>query len=400
LTPAAKAWRVAPGSGAFIALIAALMTLTAMSIDINLPAIPATARALGAGLTTTQLTVTLFFGGFAVGQLVWGLLSDRTGRKPTLMAGFVLYEITTIGCALAPDIGTLLTMRVLQGFAAGAAAVLGRAVVRDLFEGPQMARILSLALAAFITAPIVAPSIGAVILSLAGWRWIFGFLAIYGAVLMALAALFLEESLQARNPHALQWRRLAQAFAAVFRDPRSRSAAAIVTLIFGALTIYLTNASAVLMEGYGLDAAAFGAAFALVAGCSSAGNLLNSRLVRQLPLSRVIRLALAAALVSALLALVPAVTGLGGVWALVAGLGLFFVAFGLVAANATTLALQPHGAIAGSAAAALGFAQTVAPAAVASLVAACYDGTARPMLVAIILLVAVSWLASMRLPAK
>jgi DHA1 family bicyclomycin/chloramphenicol resistance-like MFS transporter len=383
---------VAPGSGAFIALIAALMTLTAMSIDINLPAIPATARELGAGLTTGQLTVTLFFLGFAAGQLVWGMVSDRTGRKPAMLAGFVLYELATVGCALAPDMTTLLVMRVLQGFAAGAAAVLGRTVIRDLFEGPQMARILSLALAAFITAPIVAPSIGAVILSLAGWRWIFGFLALYGAVLMVLAALFLEESLKDRNRAPMAAGKLLRAFAAVFRDPRSRPWALVNTLIFGTLTIYLTNASAVLMEGYGLSATAFGIAFAVVACCSSAGNLLNARLVRRLDLPRVIRLSLLVALLSAGLALLLAATGAGGVEALIAALGLFFVAFGLVAANATTLALQPHGAIAGAASAALGFAQTVIPAAVASLVAALYDGTARPMLLAIVLLVAASWL--------
>lgn len=387
MTPAALVRPVAPGSGAFIALIAALMTLTAMSIDINLPAIPETARALDAGLTTAQLTVTLFFAGFAVGQLVWGVLSDRTGRKPAMLAGFVLYEIATVGCALAPSIEALLALRVIQGFAAGAAAVLGRVVIRDLFEGPQMARILSLALAAFITAPIVAPSIGAVILSFAGWRWIFGFLALYGAVLMALAALFLEESLKEPGRTGQGPGRLLAAFVAVFRDPRSRRWAVVTTLIFGTLTIYLTNASAVLMDGYGLDATAFGIAFAAVAVCSSAGNLLNSRLVRHLDLRRVTRSALVAALASALLALLLAWAGWGGVEALVGALGLFFVAFGLVAANATTLALQPHGAIAGSASAALGFAQTVVPAAAGSVVAALYDGTARPMLVATILLV-------------
>jgi MFS transporter, DHA1 family, multidrug resistance protein len=169
---------IRPGSGAFIALIAALMAMTAMTIDINLPAIPVTAEALGASLTTTQLTVTIFFGGFAVGQLVWGPLSDRIGRKPGVLVGTAVYVVATVGCALAPSIEALLALRAVQGFGAGAGSVLSRAIIRDLFEGPQMARILSLALAAFITAPIVAPSIGAVILGFASWRWIFGFLAI------------------------------------------------------------------------------------------------------------------------------------------------------------------------------------------------------------------------------
>jgi DHA1 family bicyclomycin/chloramphenicol resistance-like MFS transporter len=181
----------------------------------------------------------------------------------------------------------------------------------------------------------------------------------------------------------------------VFRDPRSRAWAIVVTLIFGTLTIYLANSSAVLMEGYGMSAQAFGAAFAVVAVCSSAGNLINSRLVRHIPLPRLIRLALLASIATAVLTLVLALAGLGGVWGLIVSLGLFFASFGLVAANATTLALQPHGAIAGSAAAALGFSQTVVPAVIASAVAAFYDGTALPMVGTMLLLAVVSWLTTM-----
>jgi DHA1 family bicyclomycin/chloramphenicol resistance-like MFS transporter len=206
--------------------------------------------------------------------------------------------------------------------------------------------------------------------------------------------MFLEESLKTRDPHALRLGKLARAFVAVFRDRRSRAWAIVVTLIFGTLTIYLANSSAVLMEGYGMTAPAFGAAFAVVAVCSSAGNLINSRLVRHVPLPRLIRLALLASIATAVLTLGVAFSGLGGVWAVIVSLGLFFVSFGLVAANATTLALQPHGAIAGSAAAALGFSQTVVPAVIASVVAALYDGTALPMLGTMLLLAIFSWLAS------
>jgi MFS transporter, DHA1 family, multidrug resistance protein len=376
---------ITPGSGAFIALIAAMMTMTAMTIDINLPAIPVTAADLGASLTTTQLSVTVFFGGFAIGQLVWGPLSDRRGRKPCLLIGTVVYIVATLGCALAPDIASLLTLRAVEGFGAGAGSVLGRVIIRDLFDGPQMARMLSLALAAFITAPIVAPTIGALILAFASWRWIFLFLAVYGVVMLVLAGLFLEESLKVHHRQTIGPARLLRAFGDVFRDPGSRAWAIVVTLVFGTLTIYLTNSPAVLMQGYGLSPSGFGAAFAIVAVCSSIGNLLNSRLVRHLALARLIRLALLAATAMASLALGLALTGVGGVWSLVVVIGLFFVCFGLVAANGTTLALQPHAAMAGAAAAALGFSQTVVPSVVASAVALMYDGTAVPMLATILL---------------
>lgn len=385
---------ITPGSGAFIALIAAMMTMTAMTIDINLPAIPATAADLDASLSTAQLTVTIFFAGFAVGQLVWGPLSDRIGRKPGMLIGTVIYVLATIGCALAPDMTALLVWRALQGFGAGAGSVLGRAVIRDRFEGAQMARMLSLALAAFITAPIVAPTIGAAILGFASWRWIYGFLAVYGLVMLALTTLFLEESLKARNPGALGPAQLWRGFAAVFRDPVSRPWAIVVILGFGTLTVYLTNSSAVLMQGYGMSASQFGAAFAIVAVCSFAGNMLNSRLVHRLPLTRLIRLALLAASAMAALALGLALTGLGGVWSLVVVIGLFFTAFGLLAANGTTLALQPHGAAAGAAAAALGFGQTVIPALLGGLVAFLYDGTALPMLAAMLILAALAWIVA------
>jgi MFS transporter, DHA1 family, multidrug resistance protein len=305
--------------------------------------------------------------------------------------GLGLYELATLGCALAGDIASLLSLRVIQGFGAGAGSVLARAVIRDRFEGAQMARMLSLALAAFVTAPIVAPSIGALILSVASWRWIFGFLAIYGGVLLLAAALFLEESLKTRRPEALQPARLAAAFAAVFRDRDSRTWSIVGTLTFTTLTVYLTCSSAVLMEGYGLSPTAFGAAFAVVAIFSSAGNVLNSRLVRHASLAGTIRGALLAAIVLLLLTTGAAASGLGGLWALILGLALFFVTFGLVVANTTTLALQPHGAIAGSASAALGFAQTVVPAAIASLVAALYDGTALPMVAAMLCVAALAW---------
>ena len=391
--------RIRPGSPAFIALIAAFMTMTAMTIDINLPAIPLTALDLGTSLTTAQLSVPLFFVGFALGQLLWGPASDRFGRKPAMLVGTAVFIVTTIGCALSGSIETMLAMRVVQGFGAGAGAVLGRAVIRDLFQGPEMARILSLAIAAFITAPIIAPSLGAVILGVTGsWRAIFVFLALYGLALLVLAWLYLDESLAEKNPAALDPGRILAAFAAVFRDSASLPAALIVILIFGTLTLYLTNSAAVFMDGYGMDPTTFGIAFAVVAVFSALGSVLNSRLVRDMPLATVIRYGLIGGLVTGTLTLLVAWTGVGGRWAVVVGFALFFINFGLVAANSTALALQPHGSIAGSAAAVLGFSQTVVPAVFASLVAAAYDGTAIPLLVATVALVLLGLVVMRRVP--
>jgi DHA1 family bicyclomycin/chloramphenicol resistance-like MFS transporter len=378
---------LAPGSPAFVALIAALISMTAMTIDINLPAIPAIARDLGTSQTSAQLTVTAFFLGFAFGQMVYGSASDRFGRKPVLLAGILLFILTSVACALAQDIGTLLGLRVVQGFAASAGSVLGRAVVRDMFTGAQMARVMSFAMAAFITVPIVAPSVGALLLRLGSWRWVFAFLAAYGVAMFVLSWRWLAESLPRPNPSALQPRHLLAAWARVFRARETLVYGGIGTLIMAGLVVYLANAPAVFMTGYSLTPGAFGLVFAAIALCSAAGSLANARLVRRMGLARLIGLGILVtgfSLAASLLVL----QGLwDSFWVLMPGFGGFFLGFGFVLSNGTTLALQPHGAIVGTASAAVGVVQAVVPAVIASLVAAAFDGTAVPMLVAMLALV-------------
>lgn len=383
---AARHLAVRPGSPAFVAVIAAITALTAMSIDINLPAVPATSGALGASLTAAQFTVTFFFFGFALGQLVWGPLSDRFGRRPVLLFGAAGYVLASAGCALAGSMTALLALRVGQGFAAGAGAVLGRAIVRDRFEGAEVARVLSLVMAAFILAPVIAPSVGALLLQLGPWRLIFAFLTLYGTLVLLLAVLFVEESVPEKRADALRPWPLLRAFAAVFTHPQSRRAALVCILIGGALNVYIANASAVFMVGYGMGARQFGLLFAIIALFLAASSLGNARLVTRFALVGVIRGALLVSVATSLVTLLLACTGWGGPWLLALALGCFFVTFGLCMSNGTALALQPHPGITGSASAALGFAQSVVPAAFGSIVAACFDGTARPMTLSFVLL--------------
>jgi DHA1 family bicyclomycin/chloramphenicol resistance-like MFS transporter len=236
-------------------------------------------------------------------------------------------------------------------------------------------------------------------LNFGSWRWIFGFLAVYGAVLIAAAAFLLRESLPERRPGAARPGGLVTAFMAVFGSPASRAWAAVTVLAFGTLTIYLANASAVLMDGYGLSPSAFGAAFAVIAVFAAAGNLLNSRLARTMPLASTIRGGLLGGIVLLVATAALDLADIWGVAALVAGLALFFVTFGLVVANATSLAMGPHGAMAGAAAAALGFTHTLLAAVIASLVVLAYDGTALPMIGAMALLTVAAFVAACAAPA-
>ena len=367
-----------PGSVAFVALIAAILTMSAMTIDINLPAIPATALAFGASETEAQLTVSVFFLGFAVGQAFFGPLADRFGRRPLLIIGILAYLVATLVCALAPSIEMLLGARLVQGLAAASGPILGRAVIRDRFEGAEMARITSFVMAAFVMAPVIAPSIGALILAFASWRWIFGFLACYGAVLLVLVLTRLDESLARPDPGALRPRRIVGAYRAVLAHPDSRRFGALSVLGLAMLIAYLISAAPIFMTIHGLSPSDFGMVFAAIAVCSAIGSLVNTRLVRRFPLESIIRWAFLGASIAMALALALAQLDVGGAIALVPLFGLFFLCFSVIVPNATAIAMLPHATIAGAATSALGVAQSVIPAVIGTFVAAAGDGTARP----------------------
>ena len=378
---------IRPGSLAFVLLVASLMTMSAMTIDINLPAIPATAADLGAAPATLQQTVSMFFLGFAAGQLVYGSLSDRFGRKPVLIGGILLYVLSSLGCAAAGSAETLLAMRLVQGLGAGSGPVLSRAIVRDLFQGPQMARLMSFAMAAFITAPMIAPTIGTGILLVASWRWIFLFLAGYGAVLLVVTVLLVRESLDRPDPGALRLASILGAWKAVLTHPDSRLYGAIVTLVLSVLVIYLANSSAVFMLIHGFTAGQFALTFAGIAAGSALGNLLNARLVHRQPLRRLIGIGLGMCSLVLAGSMTAELLGYANPWVLLPGFFGYFLAYGLIVSNCMALALHPHGRIVGAASAALGVLQAAVPATLAGLVSAwgaAYPATPLPMLSAML----------------
>ncbi len=371
----------ARASTGFVLLVSALMSMGAMTIDVNLPAIPALAAELGGGLAAAQLTVTSFFIGFALGQIFIGPLSDRFGRKPVLLWGIALFVLTSLACLLATDIETLLLLRLLQGLAGATGPILSRAVVRDLFEGPVMARVMSFVMAAFITAPIVAPTIGAGLLALGSWRWIFAFLGLYGLAMLAWTALRLEETRRFPDPGALHPARILAGYRALLGHRRSRRYAIVTILTFVTLIVYLTNLPVIYMALFGVGPGAFALMFALTAVCAAIGSLVNARLVRFFSLPRVIAFGSAGALASGLANLGIAALEPVTAWVLVPGFGAFFFAFSLIVSNSTALALQPHGRMVGSVVSALGVLQTFVPAVIGSLLATFWNGTALPTLI-------------------
>lgn len=372
--------QVRPGSLAFVLIMAALMTVTAMSIDINLPAIPAIAADLGASVTTAQLTVPLFFAGFAVGQVIWGPLSDLTGRRPAMLTALAIYLASTVACALSTSIEMLLAMRMIQGFAAGGGSTIARAVIRDLFTGAEMARIMSLTMAVFILAPIVAPSIGALLLLLGPWQIIFWFLVAYGSILIVLAITRLAESLPERNPRALHPTTLLTGYVAILRERSSHGPALMVILTMCAMQSYLTNVPVVLMEMRGMSPNEFGAVFAVVGTFTALGSLANARAVRHMKLTTAIKTGIAGSCIGAGLNLLVVLMAPEAGWGLVPGFAMFFFWFGWIAPNATALFLMPHGSRVGTAVSVMGVLQIAIPAVFASCLALIHANSPLPLM--------------------
>ncbi|HWL87609.1 MAG TPA: MFS transporter, partial [Polyangiaceae bacterium] len=196
MAPSSLPWppRARIGSARWIGSLAAVTAVPALSIDMSLPAQPTLMRVFGVGSDVTQLTLSLFLLGYAVGQLVVGTLSDAVGRRPALLAGLGVYTVASLACAVTGNLWLLVTMRFVQGTGAAAGAVIGRAMVRDTHTGAEAARLLATMIAVLAIAPMVAPLVGGVLLEHLGWRAIFATLCLCGVALSAMAASSLEET--------------------------------------------------------------------------------------------------------------------------------------------------------------------------------------------------------------
>lgn len=369
--------------GRVAVLLTAVVGLGALSIDMFLPSLPALALAYGTDAATAQLTVTLFLAGLAPSQLVWGPLSDRYGRRRTLIAGLALYAAAGLGCALAPGIRSLILARVVQAFGAGSGQVISRAIVRDVYPRDQAARVLALMGTAQALNPILAPILGGVLHALFGWRSVFFVLAGFGALFVLAAAALAPETNVRPDPSALQPARFAGNLLTVLRDPSYVAYVLVVTFMFCGQFAFISGSSFVLIQGLGVAPAVYGFCFAAVAVGIMTGSFVTSRLAGRVPGDRLIMagtgLGAAAGLVMALLAQ----SGVTGVVAVIAPMFFFSLGLGLANPNAVAGAVAPYPHMAGLAAAGLGVIQMTGSALYGITVGHLSDGTAGPMAVAI-----------------
>lgn len=362
--------------GEFVALMALLMALTALSIDVMLPALPEIGSFFGlADANDSQLVVTSYMIGFAAGQIVFGPLSDRFGRKSMLIVGLVIFAVGSFAAVTADSFLLLFLARTVQGFGAASSRVVSIAVIRDLFSGWQMARVTSLVMIVFITVPVLAPSLGQLLLYIGDWTLIFEFLLGVGIACIVWSGYRLPET-HATNASRRRIK-LATALRWTFTSLQTVGYSVAIGFVFGCLMAYINSAQQIFVEVYGLGAA-FPLVFGAVAGVQAIAAFTNAQLVERHGMRRVSHTALVAFCASALLLMVvaPWEPPLLVFAVLVAAL---FFAFGLIMPNFNAIAMQPMGAVAGTASSFIGFYTTAAGALFGWAIGAFFDGTIQPL---------------------
>jgi DHA1 family bicyclomycin/chloramphenicol resistance-like MFS transporter len=368
--------------------MALMISLVALSIDAMLPAL----NQIGADLGVTQendvqLILSALFLGLAIAQLFFGPLSDSIGRKPAIYIGFAIFMIGSALSIVSTDLTTMLIGRFLQGIGAAGPRIVTIALVRDLYEGRAMARIMSIIMGVFILIPALAPIVGQGILLFAGWRWIFGSFLVLAAIASAWVALRQPETLPVERRRRFSPGALA---AAVYETCTNRSAFGYTIaggLIFGAFVGYLVLAQQIMQFQYGLGELfpLYFAVLALAIGCAS---FVNSMLVMRFGMRRLSQLALI--LMCALSVPFAGLSALYGeaipLWALMAYLVPAFFCIGILFGNFNALAMEPLGHIAGVAAAVVGSLTTFISMALGTAIGQLYDGTVTPLAIGFALL--------------
>ncbi|MEW2621997.1 multidrug effflux MFS transporter [Streptomyces sp. NPDC048106] len=372
-------------TGLLVTLVLGGLTATPpLAMDMYLPSLPEVTRSLHAPAATVQLTLTACLLGMALGQLVVGPMSDRWGRRRPLLIGLAVNLVATALCAVAPDVGTLVAFRLVQGLAGAAGIVISRAVVRDLYDGVAMARFFSTLMLISGVAPVVAPLIGGQILRVTDWRGVFMVLTVVGALLGALVWLRLPETLPPRDRHSGGVGHALRSMRALLADLPFTGYMLAGGFAFSALFAYVSASPFVIQEIYGASPQTFSLLFGLNSvGLVIVGQVNGKVLVGRVGLDKVLATGLAVITLAAtaLLLMSAGVFGEVGLAPVAAALFVLMSAMGLTLPNAQTLALLRTKHAAGSASALLGTSSFLVGAVASPLVGIAGEHTAVPMAV-------------------
>ena len=367
-----------PGTFGLTLLLAMLTALGPLSMDMYLPSLPDITHVLAAPTARTQLTVSSYLIGFAVGQVIYGPLSDRYGRRPVVLAAVALYLASTLACAAARSVDPLIAARFFHGVGGSGAIVLARAIVRDLYSGVRAARELSLMGSISAFAPIVAPMIGGILQTAFGWRASFICMSIGAVVTVLVAARLLPETMRRRPGDSVSLLSMLGGYGTVVRNRAFLVYLGVLTISYAGLFAWVSGASVVLQSVYGLSPVTFGFTFALGAGGFMTGAMIATRLVMRLGLDRTIRVGVTVLAVGGMALAAAVATSIPGIW-LVAAMAVYLAGLGLAMPQAMAGALTPFPERAGTAASLLGLVQQTVAAIVAAAIGGYLGHSAWPM---------------------
>ncbi|MFA5939264.1 MAG: Bcr/CflA family multidrug efflux MFS transporter [Sinimarinibacterium sp.] len=362
----------------WVLILGTIVAIGPMSIDLYLPSLPTLQAHFGTDAGVVQYTLASYFVGLAIGQIAYGPIADRYGRRGPLLAGLALYVLASLVCALAPSIEALIAARFVQAIGGCSGMIIARAMVRDRHEGPDMARVLSALVLVMGVAPVLAPLAGGQILGLFGWRAIFVVLALFGMMCWGAAWAGLPETIGERSG-PIRARSVVRAYAQLLRHRRFMGYTLAGGVASAGMFAYITGAPFVFIEVFGVAPERFGLFFGANAAGLIVASQLNGWLLRRLRAERIVRATLSVFAASALVLLLAAATRTGGIWAVALPLFVCISSLGFSFPNTTAAAMAPFGDRAGLASALMGTLQFAAAALAGAAVGLLNDGTSLPM---------------------
>ena len=379
-------------SAEFIIIISMMMALTALSIDAMLPALPRISSDLGVtNPNDRQLVISLIFLGQAVGQIFFGPLSDKTGRKPAIYAGYALFIIGSLFSVFSGNFPSMLVGRALQGIGISAPRAVSMALVRDKLEGRRMAQVMSFASTIFILVPMIAPSIGQGILSFAGWRGIFGSFIVFALVTVVWFTLRIPETLAPEKRLPFSAKQIVDSTVKIVSIRTTLGYTVIAGLVQGVFLGYLNSSQQIFQEQYALGSL-FPLYFAIISLSLGMASLANTRLVMRHGMTKLTQWALNGIFALAILFLGVATfyAGQPPLWSLMTYLMMSFFCIGILFGNVNALAMRPLGLFAGVGAAVVGSLSTLISTFLGTIIGRSYNGTVLPLVIGMALLTGIS----------
>jgi DHA1 family bicyclomycin/chloramphenicol resistance-like MFS transporter len=376
----------------FVIIISLMMSLTALSIDAMMPALPQIGSELRVqNANDRQLVISMIFLGMALGQLFFGPLSDKTGRKPAVYAGYGIYILGSILSIFAISFPMMLAGRLLQGLGVSAPRAITMAIVRDRYAGRMMARVMSFVMTVFILVPMVAPSLGQAVLGFSGWRGIFISFVVVALSTLIWFALRMPETLEPEQRAPFSLRRIVDATFVIVKNRTSLGYTVSAGLVGGAFLGYLSSAQQIFQEQYALGEL-FPIMFGIISVSIGLASFLNARLVLRFGMRFLVlwslRIILGLALVALIVALITA--GQPPFWFLMAYLMSTFFCIGILFGNQNALAMDPLGYLAGIGAAVVGSLTTLIQMPLGTIIGQNYNGTIFPLFIGLAVLTGLS----------